>query len=285
MNQEYFKQAELALAAYASLNTGAPDRAALVFASFSEVQAITFATTYCVVTQYNDPATGLSATVFADKNTEETFLAIRGTEITDPGDIFAGLPIAIFGTTILQPQYASLKTQVQAWLSNGTLKPTFTVTGHSLGGFLAAGLVDDPAFANHVSYAYLYNAPGTGGIVGSLADTLLGFMGLSPLGDSSKISNIEAAIGASPIAGLGFDAAPPIDIIIEDQTQISGSPPSKNHSQQALTDASGTAEDSISRSDTPEWRFAASEKSFCCYWFHQLFMPRFLQKRTGWIEK
>ncbi|GKS69616.1 hypothetical protein W03_16200 [Nitrosomonas sp. PY1] len=70
MNQEYFKQAELALAAYASLNTGAPDRAALVFASFSEVQAITFATTYRVVTQYNDPATGLSATVFADKNTE-----------------------------------------------------------------------------------------------------------------------------------------------------------------------------------------------------------------------
>ena len=37
---------------------------------------------------------------------------------------------------------------------------------------------------------------------------------------------------------LGFDAASPVDIIIiEDQTQIGGYPPSKNHSQQALTDA------------------------------------------------
>ncbi|GKS69955.1 hypothetical protein W03_19590 [Nitrosomonas sp. PY1] len=234
---DYFKQAELALATYASLLTEIPDPDELKRVDFSDSQATNFSNTYRVVTQYNDPAIGLSATVFADNVTEETFLAIRGTEITDPGDIFAGLPIAIFGTTVLQPQYASLKTQVQAWLSDGTLKPTFTVTGHSLGGFLATGLVDDPAFASHISHAYLYNAPGTGGIVGSFADTLLGFMGLSPLGDSSKISNIEAAIGANPIAGLGFNAAPPIDIIIENQTQISGSPPSKNHSQQALTDA------------------------------------------------
>lgn len=99
------------------------------------------------------------------------------------------------------------------------------------------GLANDSDFAANVSHAYLYNAPGMGGIVGSFANTLLGFMGLSPTGDSSKISNIEAATGTKPVAGLGFDAAAPIDIIIEDQTQISGSPVSKNHSQQALTDA------------------------------------------------
>ncbi|MDE2389551.1 MAG: hypothetical protein KGN35_10835, partial [Betaproteobacteria bacterium] len=224
-------------------------------ALFSTVQANYFIQNYRVVTQLpNTP--GLSATIFSNDATGETFLAIRGTEITDPSDLFVGLSLATFGTTVLQPQYASLKTQVQAWLSDGTLPQTFTVTGHSLGGFLAMGLANDPVFAANVSHAYLYNAPGMGGIVGSFADMLLGFMGLSSTGDFTKISIIEAATGASPIAGLGFDAAPPVDIIIEDQTQISGSSPSKNHSQQTF-DTFGNAQQNISQNYSSAWRLAA----------------------------
>lgn len=256
---EYFKQAELSLAAYAKnlISGGAPELAKLEAAEFSTTQAEAFILKYRVVTQHTD-ATGLSATVFADNVTGETFLAVRGTELTDIRDFATGVfDIMLFGSTQLHPQYDSLKAKVTEWLGNGTLPPAFTVTGHSMGGFLAAGLVDDPAFASHVSHAYLYNAPGMGGFAGPFINTVLDWMGLAPVYDQSKISNIEAAIGANPIAGLGFDAAPPIGIIIEDQIQISGSPPSKNHSQQALIDASGTAEDSISRSDTPEWRFAA----------------------------
>jgi len=115
-------------------------------------------------------------------------------------------------------------------------------------GLLASGLPSN--------FNPQFNAPRMGGIVGSFADMLLGFMGLSPTGDSTKISNIEAATGISPIAGLGFDAAPPVDILIEDQTQISGSPPSKNHSQQAF-DACSNTQQNLSQNYSFAWRLAA----------------------------
>lgn len=76
-----------------------------------------------------------------------------------------------------------------------------------------------------------------GGISDSMVNAVLDLLGIASIYDSTKISNIEAATGASPIAGLGFDAAPPIDIIIEDQTKFSTPSTSKNYSQQALTDA------------------------------------------------
>lgn len=65
------------------------------------------------------------------------------------------------------------------------------------------------------------------------------FLGIASTYDQFKISNIEAATGISPISGLGFDVAPPIDIIIEDQmaSDISDPPGARNHSQQVLTDA------------------------------------------------
>ena len=145
----------------------------------------------------------------------------------------------LFGSMQLYPQYNSLKTKVTEWLGNGTLSPTFTVTGHSMGGFLATGLVNDPDFASNVSHAYLYNTPGLGGFLGPSINTVLGRINFAEAYDQSKISNIEAATGVSPILGLDFDAAPPIDIIIEDQmaSNISDSTSARNHSQQVLTDA------------------------------------------------
>jgi hypothetical protein len=95
----------LAQAAYArNLIEGNIDREKLINdALFSTVQANYFIQNYRVVTQLPDTL-GLSATIFADNLTEETFLAICGTEITDPNDLFAGLSLTIFGTTVLQPQ-------------------------------------------------------------------------------------------------------------------------------------------------------------------------------------
>ena len=89
MNQfvDYFKQTELALAAYAkSLEIGHPAIERLQNAEFSGNQARSFADNYNVVGQFDDAATGLSATVFADKVSGETFLAVRGTEINDVRD-------------------------------------------------------------------------------------------------------------------------------------------------------------------------------------------------------
>lgn len=66
--------------------------------------------------QYSD-ATGLSATVFKNNNTGETFLAIRGTN--DLADILTNLVnIALFGSTTLHPQYISLKNKVQEWIDS-----------------------------------------------------------------------------------------------------------------------------------------------------------------------
>lgn len=105
---EYFKQAELALASYAqNLISGDPSEFELKKAELSANQARTFAETYHVVAQYTD-VTGLSATVFADSD-KNTFLAVRGTELTDIRDFATGVfDIMLFGSTQLHPQYNSV---------------------------------------------------------------------------------------------------------------------------------------------------------------------------------
>jgi hypothetical protein len=85
------EQAELALAAYATLTPGPTNtpqrREALVGAGLSPAQAEEFARKYPeVVTQYNDTATGFSATVFAAAD-GQLHLAIRGTEASDMRDV------------------------------------------------------------------------------------------------------------------------------------------------------------------------------------------------------
>src|SRR3989338_11170370 len=80
-----FNNAELALAAYAALNTSdlATQKTALQNAGLSGSQADIFSSRYQVITQYNDTATSFSVTVFKDTSGNLT-LAVRGT--LEPGD-------------------------------------------------------------------------------------------------------------------------------------------------------------------------------------------------------
>ncbi len=239
---EYFEQAELAFGAYSTLHTeitgGAyTDALEDVGKGMSSSQATTFALKWKVVDQYND-VSGLSATVFQEIATGKRYLAIRGTELNDPGDIVAtGIIISGLIPLDLAAQYLLLKAQVQSWLSNGTLTHGFTVSGHSLGGYLAVGLGAD--FGSDIGQAYLYNAPGLNGVLGSGTALILEAFGITTPVDPAKILNLKADAGISPIAGLGAQVAPMISIAIENQflSDVSDPPLSLNHSQRVLTDS------------------------------------------------
>lgn len=162
---DYAQQSELALAAYANLYKNISDqdyKSALRNSGFADTQADAFFTRYSVVDQFS-PSNGLSVTVFEDKQTNQKYLAVRGTN-DFWNDIVAadGLNIAILGGTTFMSQYHSLVNKVIEWQLDGTLPSSYTVAGHSLGGFLAAALTN--ANPNNISHAYLYNAPGFGGL-------------------------------------------------------------------------------------------------------------------------
>ncbi len=233
---DYLKQAELALAAYAeNLYPGIPlDNFLTALESggkgMSIAQARHFASRWRVLEQYSDPLTGLSATVFEEVSTGERSLAVRGTD--DPADLWTDfVDIALLGTPERQGQYAALKAKVQEWLTDGTLSSGFTVAGHSLGGFLAGALLVD--FPAEIEHAYLYNAPGVGGL--SAALRLLLRRETDPSLDLGKVSNVRAEAGPSPIAGLGLAWGEPVAIAIENQFPD----PLGNHSIVPLTDALG----------------------------------------------
>jgi|CXWL01.1.fsa_nt_gi hypothetical protein len=227
MNQEYFKQAELALAAYANLAMGVDVKDELKIAGFSDVQADAFIFKYRIVDQYND-GTGLSVTVFEEIVSGQKYLTIRGTEpagndLTADGLLAAGLP------SNLSPQFIALKAQLDDhWLVDGTLGSLFTVSGHSLGGYLAAAIKQS---YSQVTEAYLYNAPGVGGLLGNLADALSSALGLSSI-TPTNIWNIRSSEGFPVIAGLGYQLGSAVSI----QTEAS----INNHGIGLLTDALAT---------------------------------------------
>jgi len=249
MNQtnEFFNNSELAQASYATLNKGEPDPKALIEIGMTTTQAQAFADNWTVIDQYNhsesveildelgnptgfyrEVSNGLSATVFEEIDTGKRYLAIRGTTLTDPADIAADGGILFHGLPDLSAQYQALKTKVEQW-QHGVLQDSFTVTGHSLGGWLAGGLTVD--FAVSIEHAYLYNAPGVFGVGGQLIDLFNQVFGTSFLSiDLGMISNIRAKAGISPIAGLAESLAPVVGIEIEGTVF-------DNHSIKHLTDA------------------------------------------------
>ena len=231
----YFEQSELALAAYSELYKGISSDEYIRSLQnggkgMSQVQAEVFAKKWRVLDQYND-STGLSATVFENIADGKRYLAIRGTELTDPNDIATDLiDIGDLGTAEHQAQYAALSVQVQKWLNEGTLQPSFTVSGHSLGGFLATNLALD--YSADVSHTYLYNAPGVTGVGGNLLAAIVN--ALSPgnpitIPPVTSISNIVAK--GDVVSSVGLSVAPPTVLTVEAQSPLGA------HSISSLTDA------------------------------------------------
>lgn len=238
--EKYFDQSELAMAAYANLTNedlnSPKNQQSLRDAGMPDAEAKNFASNYTVIDRKYD-STGLSVTLFEDKNGKQ-YVAIRGTQDFSDGatDIF---DIALLGTTKYQFQYSSLAKDIKQWMDSRQLSSGFTVTGHSLGGFLAIGLTAQ--FGDSISHTYLYNSPGVGGInTGYLPlEILKALLVPATTVDASQISNLTADTWFSPISDLGTQVAPPTWIHIENQVMGVSDPalPGLNHSIRPLTDA------------------------------------------------
>jgi hypothetical protein len=192
-------------------------------------QADDFDATWAVLQQSTPTANGFSAVLLQNRTTGEKVLAIAGTDPASPADIITDLVnVALYGTVLGMPQYASLESFYTQLVSSGKLGAAeqVTVTGHSLGGFLAQAFT-----ARHtsvVSAAYTYNAPGFG-----TAELLLGFLGVTDAAAAAaKITNVHATDGLSMTAGLGtmLGAAQPVRIEADAN-------PLNNHSVVTLGDA------------------------------------------------
>jgi hypothetical protein len=242
--------ADLAFAAYGRFDL--PEiRDSLSDAGFSRAQADRFARDWKVLDSFEhsnepyatyDPVTaaftglqsntnGLAVAVLQNLHTGERVLAIRGTD--DPLDIATDVfSVALLGSPKYQGQYQSLKQKVDEWIAAGLLPSRFSVTGHSLGGFLATGLALE--FPQRVEHAYLFNAPGLGGLTGRGTIDQLAWVYHITGGsyDPARFTSVRAKPGSSIIAGLGIQANAPILIESEDRGVGAG-----NHSIATLGDA------------------------------------------------
>ena len=180
--------------------------------------------------------TGLSVTIFEDGAGNQT-VAVRGTDdwydfITDVIDI------AILGSAENQAQYKALSEKVTAWTADGTLRSGFTVTGHSLGGFLAQALAAE--FDSDISKIYTYNAPGFNEEE-DFSNATRQFLEMFGLFDKTipndKIVNLRALQGPSGTAGLGQMIGSVEGITIEDQFPDL----TANHSIKHMVDEIGRA--------------------------------------------
>ncbi|MFN4341574.1 MAG: calcium-binding protein [Azonexus sp.] len=210
---DFSKQSDLALAAYAELYSGisgAAFRNALKDVGMSPAQAEHFSTQWRVVDSKTFP-NGAAATVFEEIGKPGMrYLAVRGTEL-GIADIVADAILATGFPSSVNPQFFTLRTQVQEWIDSGALTANFSVTGHSLGGYLAAGI--GSWFQNGT--VFMYNAPGIGGVVGSAYEALKTALGLGSQALASNIFNFRGSEGISVITGLGAQLAPPWPIQIE----------------------------------------------------------------------
>ncbi|PXW81012.1 Ca2+-binding RTX toxin-like protein [Nitrosomonas sp. Nm84] len=225
---DYSIQSELAQAAYGTFLGRAIEIEELTSPSvgMSTSQANAFITKWQVAAQSPYSITGFSATVFEEIGSGKKYLAIRGTELSG-NDLTADGLLASAIPPSLNPQFIALRMQLDTWLSDPDVLQgqSFTVTGHSLGGYLAAAVKQS---YSQVTDAYLYNAPGVSGPLGNLVDALRSALGLSSA-STDNIWNIRGSEGFPVIAGLGYQLGTAISI----QTEASGN----NHSISVLNDA------------------------------------------------
>lgn len=215
----------LSFAAYADM-TGSLQRD-LISAGMSDAQASIFAGRWTVVEQFSG-ALGLSATVFQEISSGAHCVAIRGSQ--SPGDFGANYILANGFPAQMNPQFTSLRDQINLWTANGVLPSIFTVTGHSLGGYLADAVALQ--FGARVSGVYTYNAPGVDGYFSSIVNALREALGVSGIGTLPNLANVRGTAGWPAIAGLGNQVAPPR--LIETESSID---PIANHSIVGLTDS------------------------------------------------
>ena len=165
-----------------------------------------------VLEQRTDFINGFSATLFLDNVTGEKILSVRGTNGLN--DLFTDVvSIAILGTTAIQSQYQSLISFYHELVGAGHLgsNESFSITGHSLGGFLAQAFSVD--FSDVVSQAVTYNAPGIGGVSAQVLEAI----GLTNTNIAlSNITNVIAENGFSATAGLGTQLGNTVNIFIEE---------------------------------------------------------------------
>ena len=235
---DYNKFAELAFASYSDLSSGMSNDMYVEALQrgddgLSYTQATNFASTWTVIDQYDGMVeetyidefgqehtfqnpTGLSVTLFEDSQGKQV-VAIRGTNDLLDFETDA-IDIALLGTPENMAQYAALSAQVQKWMDDGVLHSGFTVTGHSLGGFLAQALTAE--YDPYVSAAYTYNSPGftvQEGIT-NIETEFLDLLGVvAPNIPNEKIFNLRASEGLSATAGLGQMIGDVQGVFIEDQ--------------------------------------------------------------------
>ena len=212
----YFQNAQLSMASYADLRVGmtAEDyKNALKDIGFTSALADKFITTYSIAEDtFVDPVSGLSATLFQKNGSTEKTLAIRGTQRSDLNDLLADGLLSLGESPALNPQYHALQMYYAELTARGKISPNelITVTGHSLGGFLAQALtVDNPASIVHT---YTYNAPGTGG---GLIEVLQRLGVTEDLVPSNLITNLISKNGLSVAAVFGTQVGIPVNVFIE----------------------------------------------------------------------
>ncbi|MBI4002641.1 MAG: hypothetical protein HY348_12770, partial [Nitrospira defluvii] len=221
----YSEHAQLSMAAYATLTEGMPNDVfgeALKTRGFSDIQATAFVNMYSVVKVFNDPTTNFSATLFQKRGSTEKILAIRGTESWQDL-VISDLQIGLFGLT---NQYQTLRNFLPQIISQIQPGDTLTVTGHSLGGFLAQVFTLDNQ--NLVSQAYTTNTPGLGGVLFNP----LGLFGVTGDVVSNPLITNLIAQGHSFVASQGRQFGIPQYVFIEQSLN-----PLDNHGKMSITDA------------------------------------------------
>ncbi|MBX3340380.1 MAG: hypothetical protein KF711_02245 [Nitrospira sp.] len=213
----YFQNALCSMASYANLTAGMSAqryKEGLTANGFADSLADIFIATYRVAADtFTDPVTGLSVTLFESIATGEKILAIRGTNPNEINDLITdGLLVAGESAT-LSPQYIALQRYYSQLIEQGTLGPNelLSVTGHSLGGFLAQAFTVD--HATNIRHTYTYNAPGIGGLAIEVLERLGVTANTVP---SGVITNIISENGLSIASGMGTQIGNPVNIFIEE---------------------------------------------------------------------
>ncbi len=151
--------------------------------------------------------TGLNATIFKNAANEYT-VAVRGTAGTL--DIIQDVLLALGLPSSATAQFNALTTWLDQLSSPGEIlhgRPV-SFTGHSLGGYLAAAAhsLYQQTGSMTVGTSYLYNAPGLGGGIGSLAQFFQNVLGASTPSGAGLV-NVESSEGLRVAAALGLEPA------------------------------------------------------------------------------